>query len=265
MKREHIMIASALLFLVSVYSIPVDNSQKTYDALREEVSGIGGVSTALGGTVKIGVSLPTPGVSFPTPAQDGASKEILPKYAALRSRNADMVGWISNGGMIDYPIMQSQGDSNFYLSKDFDKQDSMAGSIYIPNDISMGSDIVLIYGHNMRDGSMFGSLMGCQPGEVFKVSDLYSERDYQIVGVFLSEVYDNSYEGFKYYDYRGDITEGRFNEYIAGIAPLMVSGSVDGVSYGDRLVELVTCSYHTDNGRLVVLLKEVSGGQASGN
>lgn len=257
MKREHIMIASALLFLVSVYSIPVDNSQKAYDALREEVSDISGVSTALGGTVKIGVSFPE---VLPTP-----SPEILPKYAALRSRNADMVGWISNGGGIDYPIMQNQGDSNFYLSKDFSKQDSVAGSIYIPNDISMGSGIVLIYGHNMRDGSMFGSLMGCQPGEVFKVSDLYSERDYEVCGVFLSEIYDNSYEGFKYYDYRGDITEGRFNEYKAGIAPLMVSGSVDGVSYGDRLVELVTCSYHTDNGRLVVLLKEASDGQASGN
>lgn len=48
--------------------------------------------------------------------------------------------------------------------------------------------------------------------QTFTVSDLYEEWEYKVVGAFLSQIYDDSYEGFKYYDYRGDLTKERFNE-----------------------------------------------------
>ena len=88
---------------------------------------------------------------------------ILLDYAELHEMNPDMAGWIKiEGTKVDYPVMQtSTNNKDYYLKRDFDKQDSVRGSIYAREecDLDKPSDNITIYGHNMADGSMFHSLM----------------------------------------------------------------------------------------------------------
>ena len=270
MKRKIIMILSVIIFSLSVLGVciqkqqAVDSSQK-YESLREQVSEAAekeeidssdSTSDALNNIDS--------DFTFEESIQVVTEPVILDKYAELLSQNSDLVGWISNDDSISYPIMQNLSDSNYYLHRDFYKSESSAGSLYIPNDISINSSMTIIYGHHMKDGSMFGSLKNyldenyLTSHPTFTVSDLYEDREYQVIGVFLSQIYDDSYNGFEYYNYRGDLTKEEYDEYIEGITPLMQVGNLSDVSYGDSLIELVTCAYHVENGRLIVLCKMIS-------
>src|SRR5690625_852382 len=86
---------------------------------------------------------------------------IRPGFLPLLEQNEDVVGWITiDGTQIDYPIVQ--GEDNFhYLTRNFYHEDSRAGSIYMDfrNDVHLTDEKnVILYGHRMRDGSMFENL-----------------------------------------------------------------------------------------------------------
>lgn len=84
---------------------------------------------------------------------------ILSRYSDLYKENSDLIGWLSIDGMeIDYPVMQCE-DDEYYLHHDFYGNDSKYGCLYVRKeaDINTGSNFI-IYGHNMKDGSMFGDL-----------------------------------------------------------------------------------------------------------
>ena len=270
MKRKIIMILSVIIFSLSVLGVytqrkEANNTLQNYESLREQVSEAA-EKEEINSSDSTSDALNNIDDSFMTeePIQEVTEPVILDKYAELLAQNSDLVGWLSNDDSISYPIMQNLSDSNYYLHRDFNKSESSAGSLYIPNDISMNSSMTIIYGHHMKDDSMFGSLKKYLDADyladhpTFTVSDLYEDREYQVIGVFLSQIYDDSYEGFEYYNYRGDLTEDKFNEYIEGITPLMQIGDLSDVSYGDSFVELVTCAYHVKDGRLVVLCKMIS-------
>lgn len=189
---------------------------------------------------------------------------IMDKFQSLYKKNNDLVGWITNEDKIDYPIMQCQEDSNFYLHKGFDKKDSESGSIYIPNDITIEDKMVMIYGHHMKNNTMFGSLEKYLDKGYFKdnkeitLSTLYEDKKYEVVAAFVSKVYDDNYKGFKYYDYRGNITEEEFDEYKKGIKSLVRVGNIDNLCYNDNIIELITCWYSEKDARLVLLCKQVN-------
>lgn len=189
---------------------------------------------------------------------------IMDKFQSLYKKNNDLVGWITNEDKIDYPIMQCQEDSNFYLHKGFDKKDSESGSIYIPNDITIEDKMVMIYGHHMKNNTMFGSLEKYLDKSYFKankeitLSTLYEDKKYEVVAAFVSKVYDDNYKGFKYYDYRGNITEEEFDEYKKGIKSLVRVGNIDNLCYNDNIIELITCWYSEKDARLVLLCKQVN-------
>ena len=82
--------------------------------------------------------------------------------SALRAQNADCIGWVSvDDTRIDYPVMYTPQDPEYYLHRNFEKKDSRAGTPFLgagsnPDDQRTNSQI--IYAHHMRDGSMFGEL-----------------------------------------------------------------------------------------------------------
>lgn len=85
---------------------------------------------------------------------------LLAVYRALAEQNADMVGWIRiEGTTIDYPVMQTPDDFNFYLRRNFDKEYSNLGTPYIQENCDLKtSDNLILYGHHMLDGGMFSDL-----------------------------------------------------------------------------------------------------------
>ena len=92
---------------------------------------------------------------------DEDTSSILPEYRKLYETNSDLAGWIViDGTDINYPVVQSKVYQEFYLDHNFDGEEDDAGSIFIDarNDILLPDDNIIIYGHNMKNGSMFGTL-----------------------------------------------------------------------------------------------------------
>ena len=94
-------------------------------------------------------------------------KDYLAEYLELYRQNEDMVGWIKvEDTNINYPVVQSVNEPNFYLKHKFDKTYSAYGCPYVQEncDVQKPSDNIIIYGHHMNDGSMFTGLMKYRNG-----------------------------------------------------------------------------------------------------
>lgn len=191
------------------------------------------------------------------------SQTAFEKYAAVYEQNSDFVGWITiDGTRIDYPVMQTINNPNYYLKRSFEKQYSDYGVPYVQENCDLElSDNCVIYGHHMNNGSMFADL--CKYAD----EDFYREHktihfdtlsgfgEYEIVAVFKTVAY--SEQGFKYYHFtRADSAED-FDAYIAKCKELSLYDTGVSAEYGDRLITLSTCEYSRQNGRMVVVAKRI--------
>ena len=185
------------------------------------------------------------------------------KYRAVQEQNSDFVGWLSVPGTnIDYPVMQTVDEPNYYLKRGFDKQYSDYGVPYVQENCDFEfSDNCVIYGHHMNNGTMFADL--CKYAD----EDFYREHktirfdtlsgfgEYEIVAAFKTIAY--SEQGFKYYHFtRADSAED-FDAYIAKCKELSFYDTGVSTEYGDKLITLSTCEYSRTNGRMVVVAKKI--------
>jgi sortase B len=85
---------------------------------------------------------------------------------------------------------------------------------------------------------------------------LYERGEYEIVAVFLSQVYRKSDDIFKYYQFFGADTQAEFDEFYTNIKALALYDTGVSADYGDSFITLSTCAYHTENGRLVVVARK---------
>lgn len=189
---------------------------------------------------------------------------MLEKYTELHGQNADMVGWLSiPGTAIDYPVMQKTGNE-YYLHHDFYGEENRHGCLFVKDiaDVNTPGDCFIIYGHNMKDGTMFGDLDEYRSEEYYKehsmlkFDSLYEEREYEIMAVFLSHVYKEGEEGFRYYDFYTADTEKAFQEFYENVTENALYDTGVTAVYGDTFLMLSTCAYHEEDGRLVVVAKQ---------
>ncbi len=204
---------------------------------------------------------------------------MSPKMEEVYTINDDSAGWIKiDGTVIDYPVMQTPSDEQFYLNRDFNGKYSAYGCIIADTDSTIGTGTlaedytdgtrpgtnIILHGHNMKNGTMFGSLDNFrdkayeQSHSIIKFSSLYEDREYKICAVFLSQVYKkNQTNVFKYYQFFNADTEEEFNDFYSNIKRLsMYDTGVDAV-FGDEFITLSVCAYHVENGRLVVVGKRI--------
>ncbi len=111
-------------------------------------------------------ALALPEVSDELLSTQGTDSEIQPEFQELYELNSDVVGWIQVADCVDYPVLWR--DNSYYMDHDFYGKSSTSGSIFLDarNNSDMSDSVLLIYGHNMRSGEMFGDL------------DRYREADY---------------------------------------------------------------------------------------
>ena len=183
-------------------------------------------------------------------------------YEGLRERNGDMVGWLSiPGTRIGYPVMQTKTSAEYYLSRNFEQEYSAAGSLFASaiSDVETPSDVVIVYGHRMKTGAMFGSLGDFLSKDFLLehetvVFDTFAGRGlYKVYGVFTIDINDEAV-GFAYYDYSEFASESEFNKFIEQVGTLAaVENSAYLPVYGDKLLLLSTCEYSHEDGRLVVV------------
>lgn len=191
---------------------------------------------------------------------------VQEKFAELYSLNHDFIGWITIAGTaVDYPVMQSMDDEEYYLHRDFDRNYSLAGMLFADTDcdIRKPSDNIMIYGHHMQSGKMFQNLTKYEDESYYKAHKYITfdtiEKDgtYEIIAAFKSQVYEEDYTGFKYYKFFNAKNKAEFDDYVTNCKELCAYDIPVTAEYGDELLTLSTCNYHTTNGRFVVVAKKI--------
>ena len=116
-----------------------------------------------------------------------------------------------------------------------------------------------LYGHNMNNGTQFRTLMSYtdksfwEDHPVIHYSTLYETRTYEILACFRDRVYYKYEDVFKFYQFIDAEDEERFNEAITYYKENSLYDTGVTAEYGDKLITLVTCAYHTEYGRFVVV------------
>ena len=193
-------------------------------------------------------------------------REILPELADLYAENPDLVGILEVVGTdINYPVVQTPSEPEYYLRRDFYGKDSTAGTLFVDYrcDIVNPTTNTIIYGHNMRSGTMFGGLKRYLKQDYYQshktiiFKTLYEEQEYEIVGVGLSAVGYDDDENYKYYDFINAVTGSELKEFLDNIQSLSVYDETIDISATDKILTLSTCNTYTEDGRMFVVAKRV--------
>lgn len=189
--------------------------------------------------------------------------ERMLKVEELQKENPELVGWIEiPGTTINYPVMHGN-DNEFYLNHNYKKEVTKSGSIFIDADYSFNpkSTNLLMYGHNMRNGTMFTSLLNYKSEDYYKshpnirFTTTTDDVLYEIIAAFESKVYSDYEDSFKYYNFINAKNEKDFQDYIYNIKCLTPYAINNTAHLGDDLITLSTCAYHTKDGRFAIVGK----------
>ncbi len=191
--------------------------------------------------------------------------ERMLKLEELQKGNSDIVAWIEiENTNINYPVLQGN-DNSFYMNHNYEKRSSSSGAIFLDKDYSfeLPSTNLLIYGHNMKNGTMFRDLLKYEKKSFFdehptiRFTTNKEDAVYDIIAVFKSKVYYKSEKDvFRYYYFINATNEQEYNEYVENAKKASLYDTSKTANYGDSLLTLSTCAYHTKDGRFVVVARK---------
>ena len=188
---------------------------------------------------------------------------VQQSFAELLALNPETVGYLRAGESISLPVVQRRNDNEYYLNHSFEGEESIAGTLFLDgsNLLVPEDDNLIIYGHNMRNGTMFHALSLYESADylrkhpIVNFDTLYENRLYVPFAAFTATMDEGSE---RYLDIRQFLfDETSFELFVLKMEKLSTVETNVDVRYGDRLLLLVTCEYLYDNGRFVVALREL--------
>ncbi len=246
-------------FLISggylgMYYYNIHKAQKSFDSLKGMIKDSPG-----GDELSIGTDTDATGLTY----VDINGVKVQEKFADLYTANNDFIGWLTIPGTeVDYPVMHTPSDEEFYLKRDFNKEKSSSGTLFLAAkcDALLPSDNVVIYGHNMKAGTMFHDLLKYETEDyykehkTFRFDTLLGNYEYEVIAAFRTEIKrdDNT---FKYYDFINAKDKDEFDDFVKKVKSKTPYTIDETAEYGDKLVTLSTCAYHANEGRYVVVAK----------
>ena len=194
----------------------------------------------------------------PGEAPDAAFRDLL-------AQNPDTIGWLRiDGTGIDDVVMYAPAQEDKYLHLDFFGNYSVRGTYYVEEACDLQtSDNIIIYGHHMKDGTMFGALVDYQNAEfarahpTIRFHTIYADHTYEIVAAINTRILSPGESGFRYYEYTASNDEQMFREYDAFIRLNRLYDTGVELQPGDRLLTLSTCAYHAQDGRFIVVARQI--------
>lgn len=243
--------------MLAAYWLESRQQAESYDALAALVEQAAPASNA-----PTDPTAPTSPWVTVTDPQTGADMQVLPEYAQLYIMNNDLVGWIClPGTKLSYPVMQTPDSPDYYLKRDFYEKSSSHGCIYAKEDcdVTGGSDNITLYGHYMKDGSMFAPLGKYRQQDYWaqnpslEFNTLQQRHTYEIFAVFVTTA--SVGEGFRYHTFIQADTPQEFEDFVSQCKALSLYDTGITPQYGDKLITLSTCEYSRTNGRLVVVAR----------
>lgn len=181
-------------------------------------------------------------------------EEYTIDFNKLKEQNKETVAWIKvNNTNIEYPVVKAD-NNNFYLNHSFDKSENLAGWIFADyrNKFDNTDKNIIIYGHNMRDGSMFGSLKNILNSDWYENEEntnitLYTENEKCIYKVF--SIY--KIESEDYYIKTEFSNDNEFEQFVNTIKNRSIKKFDIDVSKEDNILTLSTCA---NNNRYRIVL-----------
>lgn len=200
---------------------------------------------------------------YSTSISEEKEQSAYDKYHKLLEQNPDFIGWVKvPGTKVNYPVMQAPDRKDYYLKRNFNGQYSDYGVPFLQENCIVDiSDNLLVYGHNMKDGSMFSGLEAYadkafyEKHKEIQFDTLAGFGKYEVIAVFRTVAYTQ--DAFRYYDFVNASDKAEFDSYIQQCKELSLYPIETTSKYGDKLITLSTCEYTQQDGRFVVVAKEV--------
>ena len=196
----------------------------------------------------------------PPPEETPAPQPIEDALPLIRI-NPDTVGWLQVGRIIDMPVVQR--DNDYYLHHNFLGESVYAGTVFLDEECSIlpRDEHLVLYGHNMRNGSVFGELDRYRDLKYLKANPIvsfdtiYEEGLYAVIAVFdiSAETEDPDYLEMLTFNFEED----EFAEFMEEVRERSFYVIPVDIRHGDHLLTLVTCSYTLYDGRLILMLREI--------
>ena len=208
------------------------------------------------------------GSSSSQPQEEG---EMDPKLAALYAINPDLVGWLELGGTGGFSAPVVQRDNSYYLKHDFYGKEDSHGAVFLDyrNHVDPNGDNLIIYGHNMNDGTWFNYLVNYQDPDfvaqnpLVTFNTLYGQGEYAVVSVFVAATLPQHGDDFDYHNKVSFQTIEDKQDYLDRIARRSLLNTGVAVDIRDDLITLSTCLYDFSGERLVVVARKLREGEQS--
>lgn len=257
-RRKWIIILCSLVAVISfgyfgVYYYFVDRTASTYekwaDLKKQE-----------------GQTVPRTSQKRQTEEETEEEREILDEYKVLYNKNKSLIGWVKiDDTIIDYPVMQTV-NNEYYLTHNLEQEYDKNGSIFMDTDCDIlePSTNLIIYGHHMKSGRMFGDLdkysnkKYYEEHPMIQFDTIYEKGTYAVMYVFRSKVYNENEITFKYYQFIDANSAEEFDSNMEEMSRLSLYDTGVTAGYGDRLLTLSTCDSSEQDGRFVVVAKKVN-------
>ena len=189
----------------------------------------------------------------------------LEHMETLYDQNHDLIGWLSIPDVIDLPVMYR--DNSYYLTHDFYKNTSAAGTLFLDENhrFSENTQNLLLHGHNMKDGTMFGRLVHyLQDIDYYRshpfvhLDTLWEEEEYVIFAVLRVslDVRDESF--INYFSHPTFLSDASFDAYVRQLQLHSAYAVPIDVKPTDALLTLSTC---IDEDRLVIVCRRLREGE----
>ena len=191
--------------------------------------------------------------------EDENKDEYTVDFNKLKEQNNETIAWLKvNNTNVEYPVVKGTNNS-FYLNHSFDKSSNSAGWIFADcrNKFDNTDKNIVIYGHNMRDGSMFGSMLNILNSKWYENEEntnitLYTENEKSIYKVFSVYKIDNE----DYYIKTEFKNGNEFEGFIKNLKKRRIKDFNVDVSKDDNILTLSTCA-NNNKYRVVLHAKKV--------
>ena len=207
----------------------------------------------------------TSGVTIHYTEDDDVELKVLEEYQTLYNKNKSLIGWLKiDDTDIDYPVMQTV-NNEYYLDHNYNQEYDKNGSLFLDKDCDVvhRNTNLIIYGHHMKSGKMFGNLNKYSSEDygkehsTIRFDTIYEKGTYEVMYVFRSRIYNEDEIVFKYYQFLDASSEKEFESNMQEMATLSLYDTGVTAVYGDELLTLSTCDNSEEDGRFVVVAKRI--------
>ncbi len=191
--------------------------------------------------------------------------EVLQEYVSLYTQYPDLIGWLHiDDTQIDLPVLKT-ADNEYYLDKNIDGEEDINGTLFMDyrDDIEKSSTNLIIYGHNMKSGAMFGGLKQYLDAnfatghDKIRFDTIYEKQTYQVIAVCLSKVGYQDDETERYYNFIEAENTEDIQSFLANVRECAVYDRTQDVTDSDKFLTLSTCNSYVEDGRLFVVAKKI--------